>query len=244
MPFRRRQSGAGPVPYIWEKSVIRAVVFDFNGVIANDEHLHLVLFAEQLATQGITLTEELYNERYLGFDDRGCFMIAMMDHNKPCDPNLLQTLIDRKAVRYLERAAQELVFFPGVVECAERLSAKVPLVVCSGALRAEIELALEILNIRHLFQGIVSAEDTEACKPDPEGYSKALDLLRQSIPDLEAEQTVAVEDSLAGIAAAKAAGMHVVALPNSYPVDKLQAEGPSSIVNNLSSFSHWVLERI
>ncbi len=244
MPFRRRQSGAGPVPYIWEKSVIRAVVFDFNGVIANDEHLHLVLFAEQLATQGITLTEELYNERYLGFDDRGCFMIAMMDHNKPCEPKLLQTLIDRKAVRYLERAAQELVFFPGVVECAERLSAKVPLVVCSGALRAEIELALEILNIRHLFQGIVSAEDTEACKPDPEGYSKALDLLRQSIPDLEAEQTVAVEDSLAGIAAAKAAGMHVVALPNSYPVDKLQAEGPSSIVNNLSSFSHWVLERI
>lgn len=224
--------------------MIRAVVFDFNGLIVNDEHLHLVLFAEQLATQGITLTEDLYNERYLGYDDRGCFSVAMADHHKACGPELLQTLIERKAVRYLERAREELVFFPGAVECVQKLSEKIPLVVCSGALRAEIELALDILGIHELFQGIISAEDTADCKPDPEGYNKALDLIRKTIPDLTPDQTTAVEDSLAGIQAALAAGMQVVAIPNSYPADKLQTASPTAIVADLSGFTQWVLERV
>lgn len=224
--------------------MIRAVVFDFNGIIVNDEHLHLVLFAEQLATQGITLTEQLYNDRYLGYDDRGCFSVAMADHHKPCDSQLLQTLIERKAVRYLERAREELVFFPGAVECVQKLSEKIPVVVCSGALRAEIELALDILGIKHLFQGIISAEDTADCKPDPEGYNKAIELLRKTVPDLKPDQTTAVEDSLAGIQAAIAAGMHVVAIPNSYPANKLQTASPTAIVPDLDGFTKWVLERV
>ena len=224
--------------------MIRAVVFDFNGIIVNDEHLHLVLFAEQLATQGITLTEELYNERYLGYDDRGCFSVAMADHHKPCDAQLLRTLIERKAVRYLERAREELVFFPGAAECVQKLSEKIPLVVCSGALRAEIELALDILSIKHLFQGIISAEDTADCKPDPEGYNKAIDLLRKSIPDLHSNQTCSVEDSLAVIQASLAAGMQVVGIPNSYPSEKLQTASPTAIVSDLAGFTQWVLDRI
>ena len=223
--------------------MIQAVVFDFNGLIVNDEHLHLVTFAEQLATQGVTLTEELYNDRYLGYDDRGCFSAAMADHDKPLDSQLLQLLIDRKAVRYLELARQELVFFPGAAECIQKLAARLPLVVCSGALRAEIELALEILGVKHLFQGIISAEDTAACKPDPEGYVKSLELLKQTIPSLNPAHVTAVEDSLAGIEAAKRAGMQVVGIPNSYPVEKLQSVSPTAVVPDLAAFTEWVLER-
>lgn len=224
--------------------MIRAVVFDFNGLIVDDEHLHFLLFAEQLATQDVILTEELYAARYLGYDDRGCFSVALADHGKPCGEAILKTLIDRKAKRYLDTARDSLKFFPGLTDCVDRLaSAGIALAVCSGALRAEVRLGLEISGIADRFLGIVAAEDTAACKPDPEGYLKAFDLLRLTIPDLEPAQVTAVEDSLAGIAAAKSAGFHVVGIPNSYPVETLIEASPSAVVPDLGAFADWVLQR-
>lgn len=224
--------------------MIRAVVFDFNGLIVNDEHLHFLLFAEQLETQGIKLTESLYNERYLGYDDRGCFLAAMADFHKPCSDSLLKKLIDDKAVRYLDLARQELLFFPGVTESVQRLAQHLPMAVCSGALRAEVLLGLEIAGVRDCYRGVVAAEDTAACKPDPEGYLKSIELIRQAVPDIAPSEIVAVEDSIAGIEAAKAAGMLVVAIPNSYPVEKLERAEPTAIVGNLSEFADWVLSRV
>lgn len=224
--------------------MICAVVFDFNGLIVNDEHLHFLLFAEQLASQGITLTETLYNERYLGYDDRGCFLNAMADHQKPCPDELLQKMIEDKAVRYLDRAREELVFFPGVTENVKRLAESLPLAVCSGALRAEVLLGLELAGISDCFHGVVAAEDTAACKPDPEGYLKATDLIRRTSPNLKNSQICAVEDSIAGIEAAKSAEMQVVAIPNSYPIEKLAQASPTAIVDNLKEFADWVLSRV
>ncbi len=224
--------------------MLRAVIFDFNGLIVDDEHLHYVLFAEQLATQGVELTETLYADRYLGYDDRGCFSVALADHGKPCDEALLQGLIDRKARRYLDLAADTLRFFPGLSQAVDRLaSADLALAVCSGALREEVLLGLKLAGISGRFLGVVAAEDTAACKPDPEGYNKALELLRVRLPDLEPHQVTAVEDSLAGIQAAKSAGLHVVAIPNSYPVDTLKSASPSAVVPNLEAFAQWVIER-
>jgi len=224
--------------------VIRAVVFDFNGLIVNDEHLHYLLFAEQLATQGITLTEELYNERYLGYDDRGCFSVALADFDKPRTHEIIHKLIADKAKRYLELARQELLFFPGVAESVKRLAEHVPLAVCSGALRAEVLLGLEIAGISDYFQGVVAAEDTAECKPNPEGYLKAIELLQKKEPLLSVSEMTAVEDSLAGIEAARLAGMQVVAIPNSYPVAKLEKAEPTAIVPDLPAFADWVLERV
>lgn len=224
--------------------MIRAVVFDFNGLIVNDEHLHYLLFAEQLATQGIKLTEELYNERYLGYDDRGCFSVALSDFGRPRTHEIIHKLIADKAKRYLELARQELFFFPGVAESVKRLAERVPLAVCSGALRAEVLLGLEIAGISDYFQGVVAAEDTAECKPNPEGYLKAIELLQKKEPLLPASEMTAVEDSLAGIEAAKLAGMQVVAIPNSYPVAKLEKAEPTAIVPDLPAFADWVLERV
>lgn len=224
--------------------MIRAVVFDFNGLIVNDEHLHYLLFAEQLATQGIKLTEELYNERYLGYDDRGCFSVALADFDKPRTHEIIHKLIADKAKRYLELARQELFFFPGVAESVKRLAEHVPLAVCSGALRAEVLLGLEIAGISDYFQGVVAAEDTAECKPNPEGYLKAIELLQKKEPLLSVSEMTAVEDSLAGIEAARLAGMQVVAIPNSYPVAKLEKAEPTAIVPDLPAFADWVLERV
>lgn len=224
--------------------MIRAVVFDFNGLIVDDEHLHFLLFAEQLATQGVTLTEELYAERYLGYDDRGCIGKAMEDHGKPCDKATLQLLIDRKALRYLTMAEGNLRFFPGLSDCVTSLAdAGIALAVCSGALRAEVLLGLKLSGIEDKFLGVVAAEDTAGCKPDPEGYLKAIDLLKNRIPDIEPSQITAVEDSLAGIQAAKSAGMHVVGIPNSYPIESLLSASPTAVVPDLSAFAAWVQER-
>lgn len=224
--------------------MLRAVIFDFNGLIVDDEQLHYVLFAEQLATQGVELTEALYADRYLGYDDRGCFTVALADHGKPCDEALLQSLIDRKAIRYLETAAESLHFFPGLTQAVDRLAHEgLALAVCSGALRDEVLLGLKLAGISDRFLGVVAAEDTAACKPDPEGYLKALEVLRERLPDLLPHQVTAVEDSLAGIQAAKSAGLHVVAIPNSYPVDTLIGAGPSAVVPNLEAFADWVIAR-
>ncbi len=224
--------------------MLRAVIFDFNGLIVDDEQLHYDLFAEQLATQGVVLTETLYADRYLGYDDRGCFSVALADHGKPCDEALLQILIDRKARRYLDSAADSLRFFPGLTNAVDRLSQHgLAMAVCSGALREEVRLGLRLAGIFDRFLGVVAAEDTAACKPDPEGYLKALQLLRDRLPGLEAHEVTAVEDSLAGIQAAKSAGLHVVAIPNSYPFDTLMSASPSAVVPNLEAFADWVIER-
>ncbi|MFM7131388.1 MAG: HAD family hydrolase, partial [bacterium] len=199
---------------------------------------------EQLATQGIALTEELYNERYLGYDDRGCFSVALADFDKPRTSEIIHKLIADKAKRYLELARQELVFFPGVAESVRRLAERVPLAVCSGALRAEVLLGIEIAGISNYFQGVVAAEDTAECKPHPEGYLKAIALLQEREPALVAPEMTAVEDSLAGIEAAKVAGMQVVAIPNSYPIMKLELADPTAIVADLPAFADWVLERV
>ncbi len=150
--------------------MIRAVIFDFNGVLVDDEHLHFDMFREVLAVEGVTITDRDYHERYLGLDDRGCFEAALIDGGQQADQERLDALIARKAVRYAEEAGVGLRFFPGAADCLAALAGRWPLAINSGALRPEIEFALGLINSRERVGSIVSAEDTSRCKPDPQGY--------------------------------------------------------------------------
>src|SRR5580704_16129722 len=118
---------------------IGAVIFDFNGVLVDDEAIHCALFTEVLAQEGITLSEKDYHERYLGYDDRKCFETVLRDSQKSTSPDHLDLLIARKARRYVEIASQGLRFFPGAAETLQTVAAHWPLAICSGALRGEIE---------------------------------------------------------------------------------------------------------
>lgn len=216
---------------------IRAVIFDFNGVLVDDEHVHFELFRETLAALGVGLDEAAYHDRYLGFDDRGAFAAALLDAGRDAPPVLIDELIARKAARYAEVAEAGLRFFPGAAETLAGLADRYPVAICSGALRAEIEYALRRLEVRDRVQSITSAEDTERCKPDPEGYLIALDRLRADVPDLDAPSCLVIEDSLAGIEAARAAGMVAVGVTHTYRRDELESAGAAAVVDGLAAIT-------
>ena len=237
---------------------IGAVIFDFNGVLVDDEAVHFALFQEVLAQEGVTITETDYHERYLGYDDRGCFEAALLDAGQCADRERLDRLIARKGRRYVEVAEQGLRFFPAAAETLGALAARWPVAICSGALRSEIEYALRRLGRLDQVTAIISAEDTDKCKPDPEGYRLALAALRarsckghgdltrsqpQGRLDLDAVNCLVVEDSLAGIVSAKGAGMRAVGVSHTYTADQLREAGADVVVDGLATLTPEWIER-
>ncbi|HEX4945101.1 MAG TPA: HAD family phosphatase [Blastocatellia bacterium] len=206
---------------------LKAIIFDFNGVIVDDEPLHLELFRKVLREEGIFLSDEDYHEKYLGYDDRGCFTAVLCDNARTPDAAsdmFIHELIERKAEYYRQAIQERMLLFPGVVELVRRCAAAYPLAIASGALRSEIEFVLERGAIREYFPVIVAAEDVSECKPDPEGYLKALEQLNATRSDvIAAHECLVIEDSIAGIEAAKAAGMKCLAVTNSYKAEELHA---------------------
>jgi beta-phosphoglucomutase-like phosphatase (HAD superfamily) len=209
--------------------MLQAVIFDFNGVIADDEPLHLEMFQKVLAEQGIPLFREEYYRSFLGMDDRDCFKAVLAARKRPADDGLIMQLIARKAEYYAQAITERLIIFPGVRELVPRLAARWPLAIASGALRHEIENILDAVNLRDAFAEIVSAEDVQHGKPDPECFRTALGRLNRrrtsGVPDdwttIMAASCLVIEDSPWGITAARAAGMKCVGVTNSYPAEAL-----------------------
>ena len=223
--------------------MIRAVIFDFNGVLVDDESVHCDLFREVLASEGVAMDEALYREKYLGFDDRECFETAMLDAGKVVDRELIDAMIARKAVRYFEVAEQGLRFFPRAAETIASLADRWPIAINSGALRPEIEFSLDKMGVRDRVAAIVSAEDASRGKPDPLGYLLALEALRKGpgLADLPASACLVFEDSLAGIVSAKGAGMKAVGIAQTYGETELAAAGADAILGNLVPLTpEWV----
>ncbi|MBI3013686.1 MAG: HAD family phosphatase [Candidatus Tectomicrobia bacterium] len=205
--------------------MLRAVIFDFNGVIVDDEPIHQETFCRVLAEEGIYLSAEEYHEKYLALDDRSCFQaILQVNRRETSDPDM-EELIRRKAAYYAEAIRQKLTFFPGVLDLIPQTAQRYRLAIASGAARREIEQILNRGNVRQYFEVIVSAEDFSEPKPNPEVFVKTLALLNRSNPDssppLSAEECLVIEDSVAGVEAARSAGMRCLAVSNSYPRERL-----------------------
>ena len=195
----------------------RAILFDFNGVIINDEPQHCAALIETLASYGYTLDEAGYYRDYLGFDDRECFRFTFRRMGLPDDDQRIADAIERKAVRYERAIRASMVLVAGAADFIRAAAADgIRLAVVSGALRREIELVLTTAGLFPLFETMIAAEDVEACKPDPSGY-------RQGVAwfGLPKEQIVVIEDSLPGLAAARAAGLRCAMVATSHPIDML-----------------------
>jgi len=199
----------------------RALVFDFDGVIADDEPLHLAAFQRTLAAEGVALTAEAYYARYLGFDDHDAIVEALREAGRPLTPERAEALMAAKAGHFLDLVRDGVRIFPGVPEFVRAAAARVPLAIASGALRREIALILAQAGLTRAFAAIVSAEDVEEGKPSPATFLCALARLRERVPDLAAEHCLVVEDSRAGIEAARRAGMRCLAVTNSYAAEAL-----------------------
>lgn len=214
-----------------------AVLFDFNGVLVDDERLHLTGFNEVLAPLGVAVSDEDYDARYIGFDDRGAFRAMLSDRGLPHDDARVAALIEAKRAVYLRLAKDQLRVFPGAPALLRAVAREVPVGIVSGALRDEIEMALAVMGARDCVQLIVSAEDTAACKPDPEGYRLGVERLRDKGFDVTPARTVAVEDSLAGVASARAAGLRALAVAHSHPAQALREGGAEAVFDAIASVS-------
>ncbi|NBO64072.1 MAG: HAD family phosphatase [Acidobacteria bacterium] len=205
------------------KSDFRAIIFDFNGVIINDEPLHCELLRQVICEEGMSFNEGDYERYYLGRNDRTCIQIALSRHHRPemNDAQYIDALVSRKTSYYQEAFCGRDLLFPGIASLIPKLAALYPLAIASGALRSEIVLALSSARIEEHFQLIIAAEDVQCSKPDPEGFILAWQGLRLVMPNLAPEDCLVIEDTTAGITAAKAAGMQCLAVTTSYPASDL-----------------------
>jgi beta-phosphoglucomutase len=213
-----------------------AVIFDFDGVIVDTEPLHYASFQRTLEPLGLHFTWQEYVATYIGFDDRDAFRYAFSANDLVLNHDTLRQLINRKASVFNEVISSGVTAYPGVVELIQLLHTnKMPLAICSGALRSDIDPILAMLNISEYFNIIVTADDVAASKPDPECYELAFQkLLSAHNNSFSKGTTIAIEDTPAGISSAKAAGLKVCAVTNSYPAANL--EQATFIVESLTSF--------
>jgi HAD superfamily hydrolase (TIGR01509 family) len=207
-------------------SLLRALIFDFDGVLVDSEPLIFKITAQMAAQEGWVLTEEDYYRNYLALDDRGIIEHLYQSHGQKINLARRDELIAWKFRTYAEAIRDGLPALPGSVEFVRRVAVQFPLAIASGSLRSEVEHLLTKIGLRDSFQFLVTAEDTARSKPDPEIFLKALAALSrlpqfQTTP-LQASECLVIEDAPAGVRAAHSAGMKCLALTHSRPADELR----------------------
>jgi beta-phosphoglucomutase len=221
--------------------MVRAIVFDFDGVIANSEPLHFRGYRDVLEDVGIQLTEPEYYSRYLGFDDVGAFEAIAAERGINWTAREIGKLVARKAERLEGFARDDSVLFPGALAAIRASAEAVPIAIASGALGAEIRRVLDHAGLTGHFTAIVAAEDTPTSKPAPEPYLRAVSLLSSARGPLLAADCVAVEDSRWGLQSARAAGLRTVAVAHTYHADELQEA--DMILPTIQAFDLRALQR-
>ena len=199
-----------------------ALLFDFNGVIADDEEQHREALNAVLAEGGISLTREQYYSEYLGRDDRTSLMEAFRRAGRPLATVRLERLLAEQSRIYQRLIDRSLSLVPGVADFVPRAAERFRLGLVSGARRHEIETVLARAGLRSHFEVILAAEDVPRAKPDPAGYLAARAALARRRP-LAARSCVVIEDSLRGLEAAHAAGMRCAMLATSHAPNDLAA---------------------
>lgn len=216
---------------------ITAVVFDFDGVLADTERLHLRAIQDALAAHGRALDERAYFERFLGFGDRDVFVEFAREAAWPLDEPALGRLMALKSERYRHHLAAGEALYPGAAPCVARLGARFALAIASGSLHAEIDHILATAGLGPVFRAVVGADDVAAGKPAPDPYVKAASLL-----GVDPAQAVAIEDSRWGLDSARAAGLRTIGITTSYPASAL---APADlIVDSLDAITADVVERL
>lgn len=202
---------------------LRAIIFDFDGVIADTEPCHLRAFQRVLSGEGIDLTERDYYRTYLGMDDRECFRSILARHGRRAGARKLSALIRAKSRLFTTSVRSELSFTPGAIAFVKKASRSYPLAIASGALHREIVMILNAGGIADAFPVIIGAEDIRKGKPDPEGFLSALRGINahlrsrgRAVAPAGPGECLVIEDSPFGIEAARRAGMPCLALATSY----------------------------
>ncbi|HEX8632827.1 MAG TPA: HAD family phosphatase [Pyrinomonadaceae bacterium] len=221
--------------------MIKAILFDFNGIVIDDEPLQLKAAQAALAAEGITLTEQDYYDS-LGMDDVTFFRAAIARAGRELTDEDFNRLLAEWMKLHRELIADELPLFPGVVTFIKSLARRYPLAVVSMARRASIEYVLERAGLAQTFAVVVSAEDVSACKPDPACVNRALEKLNEAQrnagqPALAPAECLVIEDAPPGIVAARAAGMRTLGVTNTVGEAALRAAGADVVTHSLADWT-------
>jgi len=195
-------------------SAVRAVAFDFNGTLSHDEPILYAVYRDLFAEHGRPLSEADYYDTLAGLSEE-----TIIGTWLGVDGDALAALVEERIERYLELAGRGETI-PRAVRAAVTYAAeRVPVAVVSGAFRREIEPVLEGADLAGLVTVLVAADDVEHGKPDPAPYLRAVSLLDGA---LHPNEVVAFEDTEAGVASAKAAGLYCLGVLGTHPPERLR----------------------
>jgi beta-phosphoglucomutase len=203
-----------------------AVVFDFDGVLADTEGLHLAALQDVFAPRGWTLDRDTYFDRYLGYDDRDLVRAFARHAGLTLAATDINDVLSEKARAYAHRLSTGAVLFPTAPGAIARLGARYRLGIASGSLRDEITAILAGNALLDAIAAIVGADDVERSKPAPDSYAAAVTKL-----GVAPARAVAIEDSQWGLASARAAGLRTIGITTSYPAHVLN--GADHVVHSL-----------
>ena len=232
--------------------MIQAILFDFNGVIIDDEPLHMKAYQEALRSEGIRLREEDYFDS-LGMDDETFVRAAFARSGQAIDDQKMRAVIKQEAELHRRMIEDNLPLFPGVVTFIKAAARHYLLGIVSMSRRTQIEHALERAKLSDSFSVIVSAEMVRACKPDPECYNRGFLLVDQTQRaagklSLSPNECLVIEDSPPGIRAARAAMMHTLGVTNTVSADELRAAGAEVVTASLADWTtdtvHYVYDKV
>lgn len=207
--------------------MLKAIIFDFNGVILNDEPYHCRSMLQTLAGLGIHITEEEYYAKYLPMDDSNCLEAICRNHSIGITPEQHARILEAKAALYSTFLNGAYPFARGIEEFVRAAAERYPIALASGARREEIGPALAAKNLLGCFRVILGAEDFSVSKPDPQSYLSALERLNQVLDELSSRvrpaECLVIEDSIGGVTGALGAGMACLAVAGTYRREQLAA---------------------
>jgi HAD superfamily hydrolase (TIGR01509 family) len=224
--------------------MIRALIFDFNGVLADDDPIHMEALRRAAEEERLSFTDDEYLDTYLPLNDWDSFKTLFAAHSRPLSAEKLDELIQRKSVFYFEAIAGKNVLFPAAAAAVQAAARRCRLAIASGARRGEIIHILRQGGIEECFRAIVAAEDVIRGKPHPEPFSRAHEKLKKEDGLLIPSDCVAIEDSIGGIESAHAAGLRCLAVAHSYGADRLRAAAPEWIIDSIAEFIPWMEKEI
>jgi len=221
--------------------MIKAIFFDSNGVIIDDEPIQMKAYQEILREHEVPLTQEWYFDA-LGMDDRTFVRYAFDRAKKPLPTELHEAVLERKTQLHRSMIEDELPLCPGVVTFLKASSRRYELGLVSMANTIEISYVMNRARIGSLFTVLITADDVNVCKPAPDCYRTGLERLNESrrqrrlLPLLSSE-CLAVEDSPPGIKSARAAGMRTLGITNTVSDEALRAAGADVVTHDLSDWT-------
>lgn len=219
-----------------EADVVKAIIFDFDGVITNTEPVHIESWLGVLEELGISFDDDEYNSNYLGFNDRDFLDALGRMHGHFFEEEEKARLTEEKSLATMRMLDRNIPLMPGIAEFVDAVKDKYLLAICSGTQKSEIEYVLRKLKWAGLFNPVISSESVKRGKPDPEGYIRAFEELSERSNDpILSEHVLAIEDSPKGVAAAKAAGLKCAAIRGTFAAEELsKADQVCQTINEIN----------